>query len=144
MIKARPPYKFGLSRAQFFKEIGLPELPKQEAKPAKEEKIIVVEPVEEPQAQEIPEPVVESTVEPVIEEPVVEETSATSLEVLDISAKNIKLLEANNINTVEDLIAFEGDLEDLPKIGRAAKQAIMEGLNKWQNAQNQTTSTEDN
>ena len=151
MIKARPPYRFGLSREQLFAQLGLPELPKkQEAKPEIKE-----EPVEEPviEEQQTPEP-------PAVEEPVAEEVTkevdkevaeevtkeatATPLEALGISEKNISLLQANNINTVEELIAFEGDLEDLPKIGRAAKKAIMEGLTQWQNAQNPTTSTEEN
>lgn len=144
MIKARPPYRFGLSREQLFAQLGLPELPKkQEAKPEVKE-----EPIEEPviEEQQTPEPpAVEEPVaeEPVIEE-VVEEVVATPLEALGISEKNINLLQANSINTVEELIAFEGDLEDLPKIGRAAKKAIMEGLTQWQNAQNPTTSTEEN
>ena len=143
MIKARPPYRFGLSREQLFAQLGLPELPKkQEAKPEVKE-----EPIEEPvigeqQISEPPaveEPVVETVAEEVAEEPV-----STPLETLGISEKNINLLQANNINTVEELLAFEGDLEDLPKIGRAAKKAIMEGLTQWQNAQNPTTSTEEN
>ena len=144
MIKARPPYRFGLSREQLFAQLGLPELPKkQEAKPEIKE-----EPIEEPviEEQQTPEPpAVEEPVaeEPVIEE-VVEEVVSTPLEALGLSEKIISLLQANNINTVEELLAFEGDLEDLPKIGRAAKKAIMEGLTQWQNAQNPTTSTEEN
>lgn len=145
MIKARPPYRFGLSRESLFAQLGLPELPqKQDVKPVK-----VEEPIEKPVIEEQPSPEPPAVEEPVVEEPVVEETkeeqpASTPLEALDISAKNIKLLQANNINTVEELLALEVDLEDLPKIGRAAKQAIMEGLNKWQNDQNPTTSTEEN
>ena len=140
MIKARPPYRFGLSREQLFAQLGLPELPKkQEANPEVKE-----EPIEKPviEEQQTPEP--PAVEEPVAEEPVVEEPTSTPLEALGISEKNISLLQVNNINTVEELLAFEGDLEDLPKIGRAAKKAIMEGLEQWQNAQNPTTSTEEN
>lgn len=143
MIKARPPYRFGLSREQLFAQLGLPELPKkQEAKPEVKE-----EPIEEPviEEQQTPEPpAVEEPVAEEVTKEVAEEVTATPLEALGISEKNISLLQANNINTVEELLAFEGDLEDLPKIGRAAKKAIMEGLTQWQNAQNPTTSTEEN
>lgn len=148
--KARPPFTIGLSFQDVCKKFGIEpkktveavkvEAPKvqeplvEETKPEKE---VVVEP------EAIPETIVETVVDAPVPEPVKEEVATvTPLTVLDIQPKYAKQLEANGINSVEDLIAFEGDLEELPKIGRAAKQAVMEALNKWQNEQKQTLSTE--
>lgn len=166
--RARPPYIIGMSLQQVCKKFGVsakePELTVKESTPKEikntvvetpviEETIFVEPVIEKPVAEnlvleeKVEEPVVEETVEVAVEEPteeVVEEVSATPLDVLEISAKNIKLLQTNNINTVEELLALDIDLEDLPKIGRAAKQAIMEGLTKWQNAQSPMTSTNEN
>ena len=162
--KARPPFSVGLSLQDICNKFGIApkapvvETPAEEPKeePQVEETKLEEEITEEPVVAPEPEPVVEETVveEPVVEEPVsepvaeetpVEETPAvTPLTELGITAKQIRMLESNNINSVEDLIAFEGDLEDLPKIGRAAKQAVMEALTKWQNEANQTSSTKSN
>lgn len=152
--QARPPFSVGLSLQDICNKFGI-----EPKKPIEEPK--VEEPkIEEPQVEEVapkeevvvepsvaPEPVVETAVEePVAEETPVSEEVATviPLSELNITAKQIKQLEANGINSIEDLLAFEGDLEALPKIGRAAKQAVMEALTKWQNEQNPTSSTEIN
>lgn len=158
--RARPPYIIGMSLQQVCKKFGVSvneleptvkeSTPKETVveKPVAEEVVFVEPVIEEPVVEEL---IQEDVItEPVAEEPVAEEVeptteaTATPLEVLELSAKNIKILQFNNINTVEELLALDIDLEDLPKIGRAAKQAIMEGLSKWQNAQNAMTSTNEN
>lgn len=155
--KARPPFSVGLSLQDICNKFGIDnrapaetkeEAPVEELKPEVTPEQTVETPVEEPASEPIVEPKIETPVEEPVEDTPVEDTPVeevpvvTPLTALDLSAKHIKQLEANGINSVEDLVAFEGDLEALPKIGRAAKQAVMEALTKWQNEQNKTTSTE--
>lgn len=155
--KARPPFRVGLSRMEVCKRLGVPlptpkvEEPKEEQK--EEVSAVVEEPTTEVQEEQVVEEVTtETPAEPVVEEPVAEEPSVeeevvtdavveTPVDELEISKKQIEMLKSNNLNTIEELVTFVeagNDLEDLPKIGQAAKKSILEGLEAWQNAQNQT------
>ena len=142
--KAGPSFRAGLSRMEVCKRLGVPlPTPKvEEPKEEQKEEVVEVAVEETPAVQE--EPVVE---EPVAEEPSVEEEVVTDavietpVDELEISKKQIEMLKSNDINTIEELVTFVeagNDLEDLPKIGQAAKKSILEGLEAWQNAQNQT------
>ena len=151
--EARPEYSRGLSRVEVCRRLGVP-LPTQQVEKPKEEvsEVVVVEDstvevqkepavenatVEEPVIETVEEVAEVETPEEVVTDTVVE----TPVEELNVSKKQIEMLKANDLNTIEELVAFVesgNDLEDLPKIGQAAKKSILEGLEEWQNAQNQT------
>ena len=102
-----------------------------------EEPVVIEEPQEQPTQEEVTEPEVNDTPE----EAETTEEVRTPIEALDLKKTWLKILTANDINTVEDLaLYFESgkSLADLPNLSAAAEKSINEKFEQWQNEQNQT------
>lgn len=130
--RARAPYKIGVIK------VSKPAAGK-DAGASKPETAVTPEAVEpQPEAEVNAEAEVETEAEPAAEAEPVVEIEGTNLADAGFSATSVKNLNANNVYTVEQLLAVlevTPDLADLPKIGTKSCATIMEELSIWKGIQ---------